>query len=55
MWDRGAIKPNQIARARFLGSLGRDIPDIANEVGAKSQSQIERLLKGHTYLRIKTH
>ena len=51
----GRLKPNQIARARFLGSLGRDIPDIANAVGAKSQSQIERLLKGHTYLRIKTH
>jgi hypothetical protein len=46
------LKPNQIAQARYLGALGRDVPDIARTIGAKSESQVERLLKGQTYSRI---
>jgi hypothetical protein len=51
----GRLKPNQIVQARLMGALGRDVTDIANAVGAKSGSQIQRLLRGKTYSRIKPH
>jgi hypothetical protein len=50
----GRLKPNQIAQARLLSALGRALPDITTAVGAKSESQILRLLRGKTYTRIKT-
>lgn len=51
----GRLKPSQIAQARFMGMFGREVSDIASAVGAKSDSQIERLLKGKTYSRITKH
>jgi hypothetical protein len=48
----GRLKPNQIAQARLMGMLGRQVPDIASAVGARNESQIERLLSGKTYKRI---
>jgi hypothetical protein len=49
----GRLKPDQIAHAREMNALGHEISDIARLVGAKSDTQIARLLKGKTYSRIK--
>lgn len=50
----GRLKPNQIVQARLLSALGRALPDITTAVGAKSENEILRLLRGKTYSRIKT-
>ena len=49
----GRLKPNQIREARILGFLGRETLEIKNIVGAKNENQIQNLLKGRTYYRIK--
>ena len=51
----GRLKPNRIFQARFMGMLGREALDIASAVGAKSEFQIQRLLRGKTYSRITKH
>ena len=50
----GRLKPDQIAQARMLNFLGRDVPEIRSVVGAKNERQISNLLAGRTYSRIKT-
>ena len=50
----GRLKPDQIAQARMLNFLGRDVPEIRSVVGAKNEHQISNLPAGRTYSRIKT-
>jgi hypothetical protein len=49
----GRLKPDQIEKARTFGFLGREISEIKNIVGAKNERQIQNLLSGRTYSRIK--
>jgi hypothetical protein len=46
------LKPKQIRDARYLGSLGRDVAEIASIVGARNIAQIQRMLSGETYSRV---
>lgn len=46
------LKPQQIRDARFLSSLGQPADAIAQTVGARNVSQVQRLLSGSTYSRI---
>ncbi len=46
------LKPQQIRDARYFSSLGRTAETIAENIGAKSVGQVQRLLAGETYSRI---
>lgn len=46
------LKPEQIRTARFLATVGKTSPEIANEIGARNVAQVDRLLAGSTYSRV---
>lgn len=46
------LKAQQIRNARFFSSLGYDVEDVAERVGARNVEQVQRLLSGSTYSHI---
>lgn len=46
------LKPQQIRDARYFASLGQDASQIAERVGARNTTQVQRLISGETYSRI---
>lgn len=46
------LKPHQIRSARYFSSLGHDATEIASKIGARTVTQVKRLLAGETYSRI---